>query len=223
MTLPPPTERQRLLLLAATQPAPEALAAWEAWRRGGPVDDLEPDSQWLLPLLYWHLRAAGVGAPALARYASVYRHNWYKNHVRLRALRPVWAARRAQGHPLVLVGGAALAVAYYPALGARPFSTVTLQRVGAWRTRDVAWPGLTLTVPDPVDALVQVLAGAGPGAEPSALLWAADAVIVGQPLGAAGWAAAEQRAADLGLTAPLRAAVAWLVAAGLWAVEAQPA
>ncbi len=223
--------------MAATQPAPRALAAWAAWQAGGPVDDLDPDAQWLLPLLYCHLRALGIGAAALARYASVYRHNWYKNHLRLRALRPTLAALRAQGHAPVLVGGAALAAAYYPALGARPFGTAelyapgagrdlaaaTLRGAGPPRTRAVVWPGLDLTVLDPVEALVQVLADAGQTPEPSALLWAADAVIVSEQLGAGGWAAVAQRAADRGLAADVQAGAAWLHAAGLGTVEAQPA
>ncbi len=130
----PPTPLQTRLLRAVTLPAAEAMAAWDEWRSRVMVDDLEPDSQWLLPLLYIQLRAAGVRANALERYANVYRHNWYKNQVRLNALRPVWAALppalRAGGHAPVLVGGAALAAAYYPALGARPFDRVALYAPG---------------------------------------------------------------------------------------------
>ena len=182
-------------------------SAWTRWSRTW---------QWLLPLLYVRLKAAGVAAVRLARYANVYRHNWYKHTVRLGALGPVLAALRAQGAAPVLLGGAALAAAYAPAPGARPFDGVTLTvpalsvaalaeavcayepavgRGVRWSATAVAEPqaaraaGLALRVPGPAAMLLHILTGAALAEDASPLLWAADAVQVAARLNADGWAA----------------------------------
>ena len=184
-----PTELQTLLLRALTSPTEQAVAAWKQWAADVGVDDLEPDSQWLLPMLFLRLRDADVGAATIERYANVFRHNWYKAHLRLRALRPVLDELRRSGHEPVLLGGAALALADYPVLGARPFESFTLAvkgnltsdqissaehrltaDIGAalhlrtthepTATREVSVGGLTVTVADAADSLVHVFADA---------------------------------------------------------------
>jgi hypothetical protein len=188
----PPTQSQALLLRVLTLPPEQAVEAWARWAADVDVDDLESDSQWLLPLLFVRLRAAGVSSDATERYANVFRHNWYKSHVRLKALGPVLDELRGFGHEPVLLGGASLAVAVYPVLGARPFESLTFAappnltvdqmssaerclpaEVGAvlrWQTarrptatREVSIAGLTIGVPDAADALIQVFADAGSG------------------------------------------------------------
>jgi hypothetical protein len=236
------TPAQRLLLHAVTRPVEEALPAWERWRALVTVDALEPDSQWLLPRLYVRLRAAGAPERELGRYAAVYRHNWYKNTLRLRALGPVLAALRAAGSEPVVLGGAAVAAGYALALGARPFDTVTLAAVGltaAQRAaaaeaydvrvgRGVRWAnaalegapavkaaGVMLCVPEPVDLLAHTLAGATVADDASALLWAADAVDLAAWLDAAGWARMWQRAAERGVTEAVTARLDWQAEAGV--------
>jgi len=122
-SIAPPSARQVLLLRAALLPGTGALEAWREWQRGAPVEALEPDSQWLLPLLYCNLRQAGVAGALLCRYANVYRHNWYKNQLLLRATGRVLSGTEP---PALLLGGAALAVGYYPWLGARPIERVSI-------------------------------------------------------------------------------------------------
>jgi hypothetical protein len=186
-----PTPLQGLLLRAVTMPAEQAVVAWKQWAADVELDDLEPDSQWLLPLLFVRLRHAGVSPTAIERYANVFRHNWYKSQVRLRAVRTVIDELRRSGNEPVLLGGASLAVACYPVLGTRPFESLTIAapqhlavdqirsaerclrpEVGAvlrWRTarpaatRQVSIGGLTVSVPSVADALVQVVAGAEDG------------------------------------------------------------
>lgn len=130
--LPPvaPTPAQQRLLQAAALDAPLALDAWEAWQAASSFPGLEPDSQWLLPALYANLRRLGVGAASLRRYAFVYRHYWYQNHLLLRAARPVLAALEAAGRPGLLLGGAALAAGAYPAPGARPIEVLVIAAPG---------------------------------------------------------------------------------------------
>jgi hypothetical protein len=184
-----PTRAQSLLLRAVTLPAEQAVDAWSQWAHEVAVDDLEPDSQWLLPLLYTRLRDAEVSSSSIERYANVFRHNWYKSNVRVRALRPVLDQLRGFGHEPVLIGAASLAVAYYPVLGVRPFESMTLVApqtftadqmrtaerclpaqfgtVIRWdrshrpvTTRELAVVGLALRVPDRANAFVDVLANA---------------------------------------------------------------
>jgi hypothetical protein len=125
-----PTPTQRRLLQAAALDAPLALEAWAAWQRETTVPSLEPDSQWLLPALWANLRRLGMGQARLRRYAFVYRHYWYQNHLLLRAARPVLAALEAAGRPALLLGGAALAVGAYPAPGARPMEVLVIASPG---------------------------------------------------------------------------------------------
>ncbi len=130
-----------LLLRAALLRGPEAIDAWTQWRARTSIDALDSDSQWLLPLLDRNLRALGVPGDARVRYHNVYRHNWYKNQVLLRRAEPaLHALQRARLQPVrlkpdatydgsvVLLGGAALALAHYDAIGARPFSVVEVLR-----------------------------------------------------------------------------------------------
>ncbi len=123
---PWPSARQALLLEAALRRGAPALDAWRRWVDGldaeGLEEQLEPDSQWLMPLLYWNLRH-DVTHPVLARCRNVYLHNWYKNNARLHALAAAVRAGKPAVAP-VLLKGTAMAVRYYDSPGARPFTTL---------------------------------------------------------------------------------------------------
>jgi hypothetical protein len=119
------THEQDLLLRAALLDGAAAIDAWHAWRDRTSVDALDRDSQWLLPRLFHNLHANGVPAPLLARYHNVYRHNWYKNNLALRRVRPLLDRLRAvAGAAPVIIGGAAMALRQSEAIGARPFEAV---------------------------------------------------------------------------------------------------
>ena len=121
-----PSARQALLLEAALRRSAPALDAWRRWVDGLDPERLEeqvePDSQWLMPLLYWNLRRE-VTHPVLARCRNVYLHNWYKNNAMLHALAAALRAKKPAVTP-VLLKGAAMAVRYYDSPGARPFATI---------------------------------------------------------------------------------------------------
>jgi len=124
---PWPTPRQELLLAAALGRGEAARAAWRDWVAGlAPErleEQIEPDSQWLMPLLYWNLRR-DVTHPVLARCRNVFLHNWYKNNVMLHALASAVRDAQPAAAPPVLLKGAAMAVRYYESPGARPFATI---------------------------------------------------------------------------------------------------
>jgi hypothetical protein len=115
-----PDATHRLLLRAALLGGEPAITAWQRWQHATHVDQLDSEAQWLLPLLYCNLHAIGVAEAHLARYASVYRHNWYKNHLLLTEWTKVLRESSAGNEPALLINAAALALLHYPRLGARP-------------------------------------------------------------------------------------------------------
>lgn len=130
------TDDQRLLLRAALLRGDASLEAWNAWRTRTSVDTLDGDSQWLLPQLYANLHQQGVADDHLRRYRNVLLHNWYKNNLALRRLERLMTSLQHAGCRPVLLGGAAMAIRHYPALGARPFTIPRLlvRSMPSWRS-----------------------------------------------------------------------------------------
>lgn len=120
----PPTQLQACLLRAVTTPGPIAIDAWHDWRSAVTVDQLDTDSQWLLPLLFHQLHAAGVDPSLLQRYSNVYRHNWLAATARLHAVAIIIAELDASGHASTFAEGAVLSA--YPTVACRPFHQALL-------------------------------------------------------------------------------------------------
>jgi hypothetical protein len=139
------TAQHELMLRAALTHGASARAAWRAWARNADVENLDPDSQWVMPLLYANLRAEGVVHPVLVRCRNVYLHNWYKGHAVLHALAAWWRAVDGSTAGLVLLRSAATALRSYATVGARPIESVDL-----WRPTPASGnPPADLTLPDP--------------------------------------------------------------------------
>jgi hypothetical protein len=121
-----PNAQHRLLLRAALLKGDAAITAWQNWQHAAPVDLLDSAARWLLPLLYCNLHANGAAEMHLARYAGVYRHNWYKNHLLLGEWVNVLRACGFCDEPALVVNTAALALQHYPRLGARPIRALDI-------------------------------------------------------------------------------------------------
>jgi hypothetical protein len=121
-----PTARQELMLQAALGHGGQALAAWRAFARDTDVEQLDADSQWLMPLLYANLRGQGMTDPLLARCRNVYLHHWYRGQAALGALAGWLRASHGPAASVVVLRGAAMAVSYYGSVGARPIDSVDL-------------------------------------------------------------------------------------------------
>jgi hypothetical protein len=236
---PWPSFRQELLLAAALSQGEPALAAWSRW-----VCDLdperleeqiEPDSQWLMPLLYWNLRR-DVTHPVLTRCRNVYLHNWYRNNAMLHALA---AAVRPGGSVAVkpiLLKGAAMAVRYYDSPGTRPLATIDalLPSAAHGRARwpaplretltlhDAAFPvgsadglldraetviimGAACAVMGAADQLVHICLARRSWDPRTGLVWLADAAQVLRRSPGLDWGAVRASASRLGLTEALSA------------------
>ena len=192
-------ETQRLLLLAVIGRDAHAVRAWREWRDLTDLEELDRDSQWLLPALDQNLRRLGVPGDSLARYHNVYRHNWYKNHLALH--RAAGAIRDLRGRgPVVISGGAAMAMAHYETIGERPFQGVDILQgaeVPEWHRVPLEWRSLRASAPEPVDQLVEICTRREEWDELSGLLWLVDAAaLLRRP--AVRWSRVEARAEALG-------------------------
>jgi hypothetical protein len=240
---PWPDPRQELLLTAALRRGAPALAAWAAWVSGldpGRLEEqLEPDSQWLMPLLYWNLRR-DVAHPVLARCRNVYLHNWYKNNAMLHALASALRPGGSAAVRPVLLRGAAMAVRFYDNPGVRPFVTIDAWLPGATAGAS-SWPAAlreTLTLHDapfggspdgvmgrvdPVtvmgapcavmsaaDQLAHLCLHRGAWDPRTRLVWLADAVQVLRRSPDLDWGTARTTASRLGLDAALSAMLEYL-------------
>lgn len=104
-------EEHRLLLRAACRPAPDAVDDWRAWKARVPLDDADPDSTRLLPLLALNLERRGVADdPDTAKYKGLRKYQWTENERRLAGLRAAADALEREGIPWIALRGVAMLV-----------------------------------------------------------------------------------------------------------------
>lgn len=151
-----PTPVQEQLLDAALGDPAGSVAVWRALQPRFSLDELEPGSFELLPLVYRNLSSTEYDDPLLPRLKGIYRRAWVKNNLLLERTKEIGEALRAAGIQALFLEGAVLADRYYPELGLRPTSTthllvradeaagavVALERIG-WRVRAASgdYPG----------------------------------------------------------------------------------
>ncbi|MBV9310925.1 MAG: nucleotidyltransferase family protein, partial [Solirubrobacterales bacterium] len=120
-----PNAGEQLLLRAALLEGPQACAAWADWRRaGGTIDSVDKATFRLLPLLYRNLANSGLDDPDLPRLKGVYRHVWAANQQLVWRVGTALNALRREGIPTMLLKGAAVGLAHYRDLGARPMDDI---------------------------------------------------------------------------------------------------
>ena len=117
-----PTHEQELLLRAALLKGHGAIEAWKDWRSGIAVEEADPASHRMLPLLYRNLQAHGIQDPSMAIYKGVYRQTWYRNQVLFHTIAFVLRSFHAAGIRTMVLKGAALTMRYYRDYGLRPMN-----------------------------------------------------------------------------------------------------
>jgi Uncharacterised nucleotidyltransferase len=117
-----PDRAQRLLLVAALGEGAPAIAAWEQWSHLVPLNDVDPASQRLIPLLARNLRRAGIDHPDLGRMRGIHRYWWSRNQILLRKLPAVLDMFRRERIDTMLLKGVPLALGYYDDVGLRPMA-----------------------------------------------------------------------------------------------------
>ena len=196
-----PTALQEQLLLAALGDPESAAEAWKELPGTFSVEDLEPGSFELMPLVYRNLAVSMPDDPRLPRLKGIYRRSWVKNNLLLGRTSEIAVTLRDAGIPALFLEGPIHAARFYGDLGLRPTSSVhvlvpesdaaeassRLERDG-WKPRpgSGAYPGWRLLFDTGGNICVlrtslaydYVGGGGGPTEEP---LWsAADAHEVGE-------------------------------------------
>lgn len=115
-----PTPAQKLLVQATLAEDEHWHHAWDRLRGSLVLDEVEPGSFPLLPLLYRKLEQEGDDSPLLPRLKGMYRRTWYVNQVRLERLLPALVALQDAGAEPLVVSGWELACHYYDDFGCRP-------------------------------------------------------------------------------------------------------
>jgi hypothetical protein len=114
---PTPTQEAMLRLVFGSE---EDVAT--RWQSVQPLElnDLDPGTFCLLPMVHTRLAAAGVDDPLAARIRGTYRSIWYRNQIAIRRLGELLQMLAAEAIEPVVVGGAAVATRFYPEIGHRP-------------------------------------------------------------------------------------------------------
>jgi hypothetical protein len=121
-----PLPHQELLLKACLFEGEDALAAWQAWRGGMDLDQVDVHAIQLLPLMADKLQRWGVEDSALNMFRGLQRRTLVQNHLLFLAaglaLRPLGAARI----PAMALTGVVLASTYYETMLLRPTDKIDL-------------------------------------------------------------------------------------------------
>jgi len=112
--------------VAALAPPRAAAAAWRALRPRFSLDELEHGSFEVLPLVHRNLTLAGGDDPLLPRLKGIRRKTWVANRLLLERTGQAGATLREAGIPALFVDGVTVAVRFYPELGLRPTSFLSV-------------------------------------------------------------------------------------------------
>ena len=121
-----PTPQQQTLLRAALLQGDDALCAWEDWKANSNIDNVDPGSFRLLPLLYRNLASHQNTDALMPKLKGIYRQTWYKNQLLFREIGQVLNAFQLAGIETLVLKGAALNVLYYKDAGLRPMQDFDL-------------------------------------------------------------------------------------------------
>jgi hypothetical protein len=109
-----PSDLQEQLLVVALGDSDAAAAAWRSIRGRFVLDELEPGSFDLMPLVYHRLAELLPDEPLLERLKGVYRREWVRANLLVERTKEVAAILGASGVPALFIEGAVLATRYYP-------------------------------------------------------------------------------------------------------------
>jgi hypothetical protein len=119
-----PTPQQLLVLHAALDPAPAAVAAWRRWRTAVEFDDVDHGSTRLLPLVYRNLGADAFDAEVAGRLKGLYRRSWSHNQLIFKRAAEAISVLAGAGIETLVTKGASLALLSYGDVGVRPMDDV---------------------------------------------------------------------------------------------------
>lgn len=103
-----------------------ALEAWQQWRSRVDVEQLDPGSYRVLPLLFRNLDRLQVKDALMGRFRGVYRLTWYQNQMQFHTITPLLHLFHEVGIPTMVLKGTALTLLYYRDYGLRPMADCDL-------------------------------------------------------------------------------------------------
>jgi hypothetical protein len=130
-----PTPQQSLVLHAALDERPDALAAWRRWREAIDFDDVDHGSTRLLPLVYRNLGPDSFDAEVAGRLKGLYRRSWSHNQLLFKRAAAALVVLADAGIETLITKGASLAILSYADVGVRPMDDVDVL-VPVERTRE---------------------------------------------------------------------------------------
>ncbi|MCL1467392.1 nucleotidyltransferase family protein [Argonema galeatum] len=107
------TSEQELLLRSALKQGKDATDAWQQWKRTVDIEDLDPESYRLLPLLYRNLSVHGVSDSHMVRLKGVYRRRWYENQLLVSKITSLLRSFQDAGIEILILKDVALLLHYY--------------------------------------------------------------------------------------------------------------
>jgi hypothetical protein len=110
---------EKFLLQAALLERDGAISAWQKWREGVSIQNIDPCSRRLLPLLHQNLRRHRIEDSALGLFKGVHRSTWVKNQKLIHEIVPVLKSFQITGIPTLLLKGASLLIHHYQDYGLR--------------------------------------------------------------------------------------------------------
>ena len=113
------TREQKLLLRACLLQGEDVIKAWQEWITIVNIEDLDSDSNCLLPLLYRNLSAHQINHPEMARLRGIYRSKWYKNQLLIQKITNILNYLQAANIETILLKDVAINLQYYPHIALR--------------------------------------------------------------------------------------------------------
>jgi PST family polysaccharide transporter len=134
-----PTPVQERLLIVALGDPDSAVGAWKSLPDSFSLDELEPGSFELLPLVYRNLAQVTPDEPELPRLKGISRRSWVKNNLLLGRTSEVARALRDAGIPALFLEGPLHSARFYGDLALRPTSSVHVLVPAADSSKASAW------------------------------------------------------------------------------------
>jgi hypothetical protein len=121
-----PTSLQYRLLGLALDDAEQSLERRRELPSGFSLDDMEPGSFELMPLIYQRFLADGSDDPRMSRLKGIYRKSWFLGTLLLEETPKVLEALDAASVPAIFLEGPYLGARYYPDVASRYCSEISV-------------------------------------------------------------------------------------------------
>ncbi|NEP72052.1 MULTISPECIES: nucleotidyltransferase family protein [unclassified Okeania] len=113
------THEQKLLLRVCLFQGEDVLKAWQQWVTTVDIDNLDSDSNSLLPLVYRNLSTHQINHPEMGRLKGIYRSKFYKNQLLIQKITKILNSLQDADIETILLNDVAINLQYYPHIALR--------------------------------------------------------------------------------------------------------